>query len=119
MPDWRKNVQNILDEHVKRGVVGVSLAISMPETEITHFTSGLSDKFKKLPMRPEHLFRIASCTKTFIATGLHLLVEDGKVDLDEPISTMVSRTFPRPARCPCGFSSIIAAACPISRPQCR
>ena len=57
MPDWRKNVQNILDEHVKRGVVGVSLAISMPKTDITHFTSGLSDKFKKLPLRPEHLFR--------------------------------------------------------------
>ena len=90
MPDWRKNVQNILDDHVKRGVVGVSLAISMPKTDITHFTSGLSEKFKKLPMRPEHLFRIASCTKTFIATGLHLLIEDGKVDLDEPIS----RWFP-------------------------
>ena len=88
--DWRQNVQNILDEHVNRGVVGVSLAISMPKTDITHFTSGLSDKFKKAPMRPEHLFRIASCTKTFVATGLHLLVEDGKVDLDEPIS----RWFP-------------------------
>ena len=88
--DWRDRVQKILDEHVKRGAVGVSLAISMPKTDITHFTSGHSDKFKKLPLRPEHLFRIASCTKTFVATGLHLLVEDGKVDLDEPIS----RWFP-------------------------
>ena len=90
MADWRHSVQEILDEHVKRGVVGASLAISMPDVDITHFTSGLGDKFKKAPMRPEHLFRIASCTKTFIATGLHLLVEDRKVDLDEPIS----RWFP-------------------------
>ena len=118
MPDWRKNVQNILDEHVKRGVVGVSLAISMPKTDTTHFTSGLSDRFKKLPLRPEHLFRIASCTKTFIGTGLHLLIEDGKVDLDEPISRWFP-DIPKAGRCQCGFSSIIAAACPISRPQCR
>ncbi|HYV87172.1 MAG TPA: serine hydrolase domain-containing protein [Candidatus Polarisedimenticolia bacterium] len=90
MDGWQKRIQGILDDHVKRGVVGVSLAISRPGGEITHFTSGLSEKFKKTPMRRDHLFRIASCTKTFIATGLHLLCEDGKVDLDEPIA----RWFP-------------------------
>ena len=74
MVEWQKRIQGILDDHVKRGVVGVSLAISRPGGEITHFTSGLSEKFKKPPMRRDHLFRIASCTKTFIATGLHLLV---------------------------------------------
>ena len=42
-------------------------------------------------MRTDHTFRIASCTKTFIATGLHLLVEDGKVDFEEPIT----RWFPK------------------------
>jgi D-alanyl-D-alanine carboxypeptidase len=90
MSEWQKKIQRILDEHIKLGVVGASLAISMPGSEISHFTSGLSEKFKKTPMRRDHLFRIASCTKTFIATGLHMLVEDGKVDLDEPIS----RWFP-------------------------
>jgi D-alanyl-D-alanine carboxypeptidase len=94
MGDWQKNVQTILDDHVKRGVVGVSLAISVPGSGTSHFTSGFSEKFKKTPMRPDRLFRIASCTKTFIATGLHLLVEDGKVDLDEPIS----RWFPEIAK---------------------
>ena len=90
MDDWHREIQNILDGHVKRGVVGLSLALSRPGSEIAHFTSGLSEKFKKTPMRRDHLFRIASCTKTFIATGLHLLCEDGKVDLDEPIA----RWFP-------------------------
>jgi D-alanyl-D-alanine carboxypeptidase len=90
MSDWQKKVQSILDDHVKRNVVGVSLAISAPGVAITHITSGLAEKFKKTPMRPDHLFRIASCTKTFVATGLHLLVQDGKLTLDEPIS----RWFP-------------------------
>jgi CubicO group peptidase (beta-lactamase class C family) len=65
MSDGQKKIQGILDDHVARGVVGVSLAISMPGKEIAHFTSGLSEKFKKTPMRPDRLFRIASCTRGF------------------------------------------------------
>jgi D-alanyl-D-alanine carboxypeptidase len=94
MSDWQKKVQSILDDHVKQNVVGVSLAISAPGIPITHITSGLAEKFNKTPMRPDHLFRIASCTKTFVATGLHLLVQDGKLTLDEPIS----RWFPEIAK---------------------
>src|SRR5579872_725583 len=44
--DWREKVQTILDEHVKRGVVGVSLAIAVPGGKIEHLTSGLSNRFK-------------------------------------------------------------------------
>jgi D-alanyl-D-alanine carboxypeptidase len=90
MSEFDQTIQKILDDHVQRGVVGVSLALSRPGTGIVCYQSGLADKFKKTPMRADHLFRIASCTKTFIATGLHLLVEDGKLTLDEPIS----RWFP-------------------------
>ena len=86
----KERIQAILDKHIARGIVGASLAISLPAQEISLLTSGFADKFKKTPMRPDHTFRIASCTKTFIATGLHILVEDGKVDLDEPIT----RWFP-------------------------
>lgn len=81
----KERIQKILDNHVAKGVVGVSLAITMPGDEMVLMTSGLADKFKKTPMRPDHIFRIASCTKTFIATGLHLLVEAGKVDFEMPI----------------------------------
>jgi D-alanyl-D-alanine carboxypeptidase len=87
----QENLQAILDAHVKRGVIGVSLAITLPGKPMLQLTSGLADKFKAVPMRSDHTFRIASCTKTFIATGLHLLVEDGRVDFEEP----VTRWFPK------------------------
>ena len=90
MSELKKRIQDILDQHGARGVVGTSLALSVPGRELLLLTSGLADKFKKTPLRPDHIFRIASCTKTFIATGLHLLVEDGKIDFDEPIT----RWFP-------------------------
>ncbi len=86
----REHFQKILDAHITKGVVGASLAITMRGADMVLVTSGLADKFKKVPMRPDHTFRIASCTKTFIATGLHLLVEAGKIDFDEPIT----RWFP-------------------------
>lgn len=90
MADLRSRLQEILDDYIARGIVGVSLAISVPGQETMLLTSGLADKFKRMPMTPDHVFRIASCTKTFVATGLHLLVGDGRVDFDEPIA----RWFP-------------------------
>jgi D-alanyl-D-alanine carboxypeptidase len=90
MANLKERVQKILDDYIDQGIVGLSLALSLPGQETMLLTSGLADKFKKSPMTPDHIFRIASCTKTFIATGLHLLVEDGKVDFDEPIT----RWFP-------------------------
>lgn len=90
MVELRSRLQEILDDYVARGIVGVSLAISVPGQETMLLTSGPADKFKRTPMTPDHVFRIASCTKTFIATGLHLLVGDGRVDFDEPIT----RWFP-------------------------
>ena len=63
-------IQKILDDHVARGVVGVSLALGLPDKDIALYQSGMADKFMRTPMRGDHLFRIASCTKTFIATGL-------------------------------------------------
>ncbi len=89
-------IQEILNEHIGRGVIGASLALGMPGGDTLFVTSGLADKFKNIPMRTDHTFRIASCTKTFIATGLHLLVEDGKLALDEP----VTRWFPDMPKAP-------------------
>jgi hypothetical protein len=40
MSEWQKKIQNILDEHIKRGVVGASLAISVPGKEIFHARLG-------------------------------------------------------------------------------
>ena len=38
-----------------------------------------------LPMRPDTLFRIASMTKPITAIGVMILVEEGKLSLDDPV----------------------------------
>ena len=94
MANLRARLQKTLDDYVAKGIVGVSLCLSVPGQDPMLLTSGLADKFKRTPMTPDHIFRIASCTKSFVATGLHLLVEDGKLTLDEPIA----RWFPKIAK---------------------
>ena len=37
-------IQKILDDHVARGVVGISLALSLPGQEISVYQSGAADK---------------------------------------------------------------------------
>ncbi|HEU4454713.1 MAG TPA: serine hydrolase domain-containing protein, partial [Longimicrobium sp.] len=48
---------------------------------------GLADVENAVPMTAEHVFPIASVTKQFTAAAVLQLVEQGKVELDEPITT--------------------------------
>ncbi len=46
---------------------------------------GLRDVEKKLPVTPDTVFAIGSCTKAFTAAALCLLADQGAVDLDAPV----------------------------------
>lgn len=50
---------------------------------------GVSDLDTGTPLRAEQTLRIASITKTFVAAAILRLVEEGRVDLDAPISRYV------------------------------
>jgi CubicO group peptidase (beta-lactamase class C family) len=47
---------------------------------------GMQDKAKGVPMAVDSIFRIYSMTKPVVAVAAMLLVEEGKLSLDEPIS---------------------------------
>jgi len=47
---------------------------------------GYADLEKRIPATPRTLYYIASLTKPFAATALMQLVEQGKLDLDDPMS---------------------------------
>ena len=54
-------MQKILDDHVARGVVGVSLALSLPGKDIALYQSGVADKYlgEGETMDVSKLFRVA------------------------------------------------------------
>lgn len=47
---------------------------------------GWSDVAARVPLTPEHIFRIASMTKPIVSVAALMLVEEGRVALDDPIT---------------------------------
>ncbi|HEY5845288.1 MAG TPA: serine hydrolase domain-containing protein [Microlunatus sp.] len=50
---------------------------------------GFADAEQRIPMRTDHLFRIASHSKTFTATAVLQLVEAGRIGLEDRIADLV------------------------------
>ncbi|WP_018429198.1 serine hydrolase domain-containing protein [Hoeflea sp. 108] len=82
-----EKLNRLLEAYRADGAVGASLAFSLGDGDTITVTSGLADRATGAPVTPDRLFKIGSCTKTFVAAALMKLVEDGKAELDAPISS--------------------------------
>ncbi len=51
---------------------------------------GYADLERKIPITPETVMKIASVSKQFIATGIMLLVQDGKLSVSDPVSKHIT-----------------------------
>jgi D-alanyl-D-alanine carboxypeptidase len=67
------------------GFSGVIL-VARGDRVLLRRAAGLADREKNIPNTPETRFPLASVTKQFTAAAIMLLVEDGKISLDDPIS---------------------------------
>jgi CubicO group peptidase (beta-lactamase class C family) len=66
-------------------IPGFAIAV-VHKGEVVHCKGyGLRDAAQNLPVTPETVFAIGSCSKAFTATTAGLLVDDGKLDWDAPI----------------------------------
>lgn len=54
---------------------------------VHHAAAGMADREKGVAMTEDHVFWIASMTKSISATAILTLVDEGKLKLDEPAST--------------------------------
>jgi D-alanyl-D-alanine carboxypeptidase len=88
-----------LDDYVKArmkefALPGVSLVI-LEDGKITKTGSyGVADVARGTPVAPETVFKIGSVSKQFIATGIMLLVQDGRLKVDDPVSKYLDGTPP-------------------------
>jgi CubicO group peptidase (beta-lactamase class C family) len=48
--------------------------------------TGFEDNDKKIPMRPDSIFRIGSMSKQITSVATMMLVDEGKLDLDAPVA---------------------------------
>lgn len=66
---------------------GVQIAIRVGDQTVYSGAFGYADQPQGAALRTDHLFRIASHSKTFTATAIMQLVEASKIRLDDPISS--------------------------------
>lgn len=67
-------------------IPGMSAVVLRDQRVLWSKGFGFADTDKKIPATPETLYHVASLTKTLAATLLLQLAEQGKLDLDEPVS---------------------------------
>ncbi|MGI9546858.1 MAG: serine hydrolase domain-containing protein [Flavobacteriaceae bacterium] len=93
MQSFEDKLQAIIDSRVGPDkLVGVSLSIRVDGIERWNFVSGYSDESTLI--NSEMRFGVASITKTVVAATIMKLVEDGLLNLDDPISAHLSLNNP-------------------------
>jgi CubicO group peptidase (beta-lactamase class C family) len=88
-----------VDEYIKaqmarRKVPGLALAVVQRGQLMKLQGYGLASVELDVPVTPDTVFELASVTKQFTATAIMKLVEEGKIRLDDPISTYLPGTPP-------------------------
>lgn len=64
-------------------VPGVAIALGFRGRVVLSRAYGMADLEREVPLTTEHVFRIASHSKTFTATAVMRLVEEGRLSLDD------------------------------------
>lgn len=110
------DLHEILDAHVSKGPVpgAVGLVAKGDRTEVR--AVGSADIEGTAPMARDSIFRIASMTKPIVAAAVMMLVEEGRIALDEPVGRWLPElASPKVLRTPSGpLDDVVPATRPIT-----
>jgi CubicO group peptidase (beta-lactamase class C family) len=82
-----KRVTETYQGYVESGELpGAVLLIARNDKVALFEAIGFQDREKKIPMKKEAIFRLASMTKPIVSVAVMMLVEEGKLDLIAPVS---------------------------------
>ncbi len=82
-----RQLRDEVAEYVKNGViVGGELLVVKNRKTILHEAFGLRDREDKVPMARGTIFNIRSQTKPLTGMAVQILVDEGKLKLDDPVS---------------------------------
>ena len=81
-------------EMKSQNIPGLSIAVVRDGQVIKAAGYGVSNLKTKAPVTPETVFKIASVSKQFVATGIMLLAQDGKLAVGDPVSKYIQGVPP-------------------------
>jgi len=107
-----------VDDYVKsemqrQHLPGLSLVVIKDHKIVKVQGYGLANIELNVPATPETVYKIGSVSKQFIATGIMLLVQDGKIKLDDSISQFLTAREIPAANCRCVTSHASIRKCLI------
>ena len=87
--NFESKMDSILQEKYHPNAPGATFLISKNGNIVYKKAFGLSNLELNLPMHTENVFEIASMTKQFTAVSILMLVEKGKLNLDDEITKFI------------------------------
>lgn len=79
------NLHDVLESHVAKGPLPGAVALVARGDRVELATAGSVDAEGSAPMARDTIFRIASITKPVVAAAVMMLVDDGRIALDDPV----------------------------------
>ncbi|WP_228059944.1 serine hydrolase [Plectonema radiosum] len=91
-PELQQQLQDALNGTRVEDVPGAAVAIVSPFGS-WFGASGVASIENNTPLQPDDRFQIGSITKTFVATTVMQLVEEGKLNLDDTLTTWLPESI--------------------------
>jgi CubicO group peptidase (beta-lactamase class C family) len=88
--DRLARIDTLLNNAIEQNQITGAVAYIARDGKIAYYRAfGMDDKDKQKPLKKDAIFRIASQTKAITSVAVMILIEEGKLLLDDPISKYI------------------------------
>ena len=85
-----QRISQMIQRHIAAGDLAGAVTIVARKGKVAHLSAlGVMDLESKQPITPAAMFRIASMTKPVVGVAIMMLVEEGKLHLNDPVSRYI------------------------------
>lgn len=85
-----QRIDRMLERRIAAGEMAGAVAIVARRGKVAHLTAkGVMDLETKQPVTPATMFRVASMTKPVTSVAIMMMIEEGKVRLNDPVSRYI------------------------------
>ncbi|MBK9169435.1 MAG: beta-lactamase family protein [Bryobacterales bacterium] len=89
-PERLRRLDALMDQYTRDGKIAGAVTFIARHGKVAHFqTHGHRDLESKQPMTRDTLFRIASMSKAITSVAVMMLLEEGRVRLNDPVSRFI------------------------------
>ena len=95
-PGTVAHLEALADRAIEAGIPGVSVAVVAGDQTVL-VARGVADRATNEPLSPDHRFRVASTTKSLVASIVLQLVREGKLQLSDTVEQWLPGMLPENA----------------------